>query len=132
MAGPVRRIRGASSRPRPDRRRPSASAATRTSGSRSTASFSALWTGQLIWLFGDRVHQFALAALVARDDRLAVAVGVRSSSPPLPNLLLSPVAGTFVDRWDRKEVMIVSDLLRAAVVLLIPIAVTVNIYSSTR
>ena len=33
----------------------------------------------------------------------------------LPNLLLSPIAGTFVDRWDHKEVMVVSDILRAAV-----------------
>ena len=33
-------------------------------------SFSALWVGQLISLFGDRIHQFALAALVLGDDRL--------------------------------------------------------------
>ena len=44
----------------------------------------------------------------------------------LPNLFLSPFAGTFVDRWDRKEVLIVSDILRAAIVLLIPLAVIVN------
>ena len=37
----------------------------------------------------------------------------------LPNLLLSPIAGTFVDRWDHKETLIVSDILRAAIVLLI-------------
>ena len=45
----------------------------------------------------------------------------------LPNLLLSPIAGTFVDRWDHKEVMVVSDLLRAAIVLLIPLAAVTNI-----
>ena len=58
----------------------------------------------------------------------------RASSPEplafvfatLPNLFLSPFAGTFVDRWDRKEVLIVSDILRAAIVLLIPLAVIVN------
>ena len=57
------------------------------------------------------------------DDRLA------RSRPALvffvatlPNLLLCPIAGTFVDRWDRKEVMVVSDLLRAALVLLMPVA----------
>ncbi len=46
----------------------------------------------------------------------------------LPNLLLSPVAGTFVDRWDHKEVLVASDLLRAAVVLLVPIAAVTNVY----
>jgi DHA3 family macrolide efflux protein-like MFS transporter len=45
----------------------------------------------------------------------------------VPNLFISPIAGTFVDRWDRKEVLIVSDLLRAATVLLIPIAVSINV-----
>ena len=59
-----------------------------------------------------------------RDDRLD---GRRRRSSffvaALPNLFLSPIAGTFVDRWDRKEVLIVSDILRAAVVLLIPVAV---------
>jgi MFS family permease len=40
----------------------------------------------------------------------------------LPNLLFSPFAGTFVDRWDQKHVMVVSDLLRAGLVLLIPLA----------
>ena len=33
-----------------------------------------------------------------------------------------------MDRWDRKEVLIVSDILRAAVVLLIPIAAVVNVF----
>ncbi len=45
----------------------------------------------------------------------------------LPNLFLSPFAGTFVDRWDKKEVLVVSDILRAAVILLIPIAAVTNI-----
>jgi len=40
----------------------------------------------------------------------------------LPNLLLSPIAGAYVDRWNQRDVMIVSDLLRAAVVLMMPIA----------
>ena len=40
----------------------------------------------------------------------------------LPNLLLGPLAGTFVDRWDQKRVMIASDLLRAGLVVLIPFA----------
>jgi MFS family permease len=45
----------------------------------------------------------------------------------VPNLLFSPIAGTFVDRWDYREVMIVSDLLRAGLVLLIPLAAVTNL-----
>ncbi len=53
--------------------------------------------------------------------------GRSSSSPRVPNLLFSPIAGAFVDRWDHREVMIVSDLLRAGLVLLIPLAAVTNL-----
>ena len=91
------------------------------------SSFSALWAGQLISLFGDRLHQLALVAVVAISTGSALATGLVFFAATLPNLLLSPIAGTFVDRWNHKEVLIVSDILRAAVVLLIPLAVMVNV-----
>jgi MFS family permease len=91
-------------------------------------SFSALWAGQLISLFGDRVHQIALAFLVlGLTNNSPIAVGAVFFAATLPNLLFSPIAGTFVDRWDQREVMVVSDLLRAALVLLIPIAAITNL-----
>jgi MFS transporter, DHA3 family, macrolide efflux protein len=91
-------------------------------------SFSALWTGQLISLFGDRVHQLALTFLVAGVTNSPLAVALVFVAATLPNLLLSPIAGTYVDRWNQRDVLIVSDLLRAASVLLIPIVATANIY----
>jgi DHA3 family macrolide efflux protein-like MFS transporter len=89
--------------------------------------FSALWTGQVISLFGDRVHQVALAFLVLGATNSVLATAAVFIAATLPNLLFSPIAGTFVDRWDHREVMIVSDLLRAAIVLLIPIAAITNL-----
>ena len=90
-------------------------------------SFSALWAGQLISLFGDRIHQIALAAVVYGLTQSVLAASLVFVAATLPNLILSPVAGTFVDRWDNKEVLVVSDLLRAAVVLLVPIAAVTNV-----
>src|SRR5262249_4545067 len=90
-------------------------------------SFSALWVGQLISLFGDRMHQIALAFLVLAATNSPLAVGLVFMVATIPNLVLGPIAGTFVDRWDQKEVMIVSDLLRAAIVLFIPIAAVTNL-----
>lgn len=90
-------------------------------------SFSALWTGQLISLLGDRIHQVALAFVVLNATGSPIAVGAVFLVATLPNLLFGPIAGTLVDRWDHREVMIVSDLLRAGVVLLIPIAVVTNL-----
>ncbi len=91
------------------------------------SSFTALWTGQLVSLFGDRLHQVALAAVVLVTTGSALATGLVFMVATLPNLLFGPIAGTLVDRWEHKEVMIVSDLLRGAVVLLMPIAVTIHV-----
>jgi MFS family permease len=90
-------------------------------------SFSALWSGQLISLFGDRLNQLALVAVVAISTGSALATGLVFFAATLPNLLLSPIAGTFVDRWDHKEVLVVSDILRGAIVLVLPIAAVTNI-----
>ncbi len=91
------------------------------------SSFSALWTGQLVSLVGDRIHQVALAFLILNATNSPIAVGAVFLVATLPNLLFGPIAGTLVDRWDHREVMIVSDLLRAGVVLLIPIAAVTNL-----
>jgi MFS family permease len=91
------------------------------------ADFSALWLGQLISLFGDRVHQIALGVLVYQATGSALGVGLVFLSATLPNLLVGPIAGTLVDRWGAKEVMIASDLVRAGLVLLLPLAVSANI-----
>lgn len=90
-------------------------------------SFSSLWAGQLISLFGDRIHQVALAAAVLITTGSALASSLVFVAAFIPNLVFSPIAGTFVDRWDHKEVLIVSDLLRAATVLLIPMAIVTNV-----
>ena len=91
------------------------------------SSFSALWAGQLISLFGDRLHQLALVAVVGISTGSALATGLVFFAATLPNLILGPIAGTFVDRWNHKEVLIVSDILRAALVLLLPVALMVNV-----
>jgi MFS family permease len=91
------------------------------------ASFTAIWTSGLVSLFGDRIHQVALAVIVYGVTGSPIAVGFVFLAATLPNLLLGPISGTLVDRWDQKQVLVVSDLLRAAVVLLIPLAAVTNI-----
>jgi MFS family permease len=91
-------------------------------------SFTSLWTGQMISLFGDRIHQIALAFLVEGVTHSVLAVAFVFVAATIPNLLLAPIAGTYVDRWNQRDVMIVSDVLRAAVVLLMPIAAVTNVW----
>ena len=91
-------------------------------------SFSALWVGQVISLFGDRINQLALIAFVFEITDSPVAVAITFIVSTIPNLIFSPVAGALVDRWEHKQVLVVSDLLRAALVLLIPVAVLINVW----
>ncbi len=91
------------------------------------ASFGALWVGQLVSLFGDRVHQIALAFLVLGVTGSTLAVALTFVAATLPNLVLGPIAGALVDRWDQKRVMVASDLLRAGIVLLVPLVAAQNV-----
>ena len=77
-------------------------------------SFSALWVGQVISLFGDRVNQIALAAFVYEVTDSPLAVALTFFVGTIPNLIFSPDRRRLVDRWDQKQVLVVSDILRAA------------------
>ena len=80
--------------------------------------FVALWLGQTISFVGDYFYFLAIPIMVERLTGSTMMVGLSVISNALPMLLLGPVAGVFVDRWDRKRMMIVSDLLRGGLVLL--------------
>ncbi|MEA3305278.1 MAG: MFS transporter [Candidatus Omnitrophota bacterium] len=84
-------------------------------------SFLFLWLGQIVSSFGDWLNKMALIALVYKK-----APGSTMELAKLlffiiiPVFIIGPIAGVYVDRWDRKRVMIVSDVLRGCLVLLIP------------
>ena len=92
------------------------------------ARFSAFWLAGTISLFGDRLHQIALGVMVLAMTGSAMQTGLVFLAATLPNLLLGPIAGTFVDRWDQKHVMIVSDLVRAGLVITLPFVAEANIW----
>jgi MFS transporter, DHA3 family, macrolide efflux protein len=94
----------------------------------SNGAFSAMWLAQVISSLGDRVHQVALVFLVARaTDNSPLALGLVFAAITIPGLIVGPFAGALVDRWDRKHVMVASDLLRAAIVCLIPAASVLHV-----
>jgi MFS transporter, DHA3 family, macrolide efflux protein len=88
--------------------------------------FSLLWTGQLISLLGDRIHVIALGALVAAAGT-PLEVGLTFASTAIPSVILGPLAGVLVDRWDRRRTMIACDVVRAVLVLAVPFAFQVHI-----
>jgi MFS family permease len=90
-------------------------------------SFSLLWVGQLISFFGDRVHLVALGVLVTQLGT-PLDLGITLGATAVPNVVLGPLAGALVDRWDRRATMIVCDVIRAGLVLLVPVAVGISMW----
>ena len=86
------------------------------------------------WMAGE-VAGLSIVVWVGLDDGSplgltgsAMKTGLVFLAATLPNLLLGPIAGTLVDRWDQKRVMIVSDLVRAGLVLTLPFAAEINVW----
>ncbi|MBI4972942.1 MAG: MFS transporter [Candidatus Omnitrophica bacterium] len=81
-----------------------------------------LWLGQLISQLGDRLGQMALIGFVyLRAPGSSWEIAKILSFTIIPVFLIGPVAGVYVDRWDRRRTMYICDLLRAALVLAIPL-----------
>lgn len=83
----------------------------------SNPNFRNLWLGQTISQVGDGLTNLALLIVINQLTGSTAAVAVMTMAIALPQLLFGLLAGVFVDRWDRKRILIVSDLLRSVLVL---------------
>ncbi|HLF87572.1 MAG TPA: MFS transporter [Anaerolineales bacterium] len=79
--------------------------------------FRLLWLGQSISNFGDSMTNLALLLLVNHLTGSTAALATMAIVLALPTLTFGLIAGVYVDRWDRKRLMIVSDLIRGVLVL---------------
>jgi len=71
--------------------------------------FFPMWIGQVLSLIGSRVVQFALIWYLAQTTGSATTLALAALVGLVPEILLGPIAGAYVDRWDRQMVMIVAD-----------------------
>lgn len=82
--------------------------------------FTIVWAGQLVSVLGSTMSQFALSIWAYEKTGSALALGAVNTAFLIPFLLLSPIAGAMVDRYNRKLMMMLSDLFAvlATVVIL--------------
>ena len=87
----------------------------------SNRDFAKLWAAQLVSLLGDWFSTIVISALIVTYTQGTGYQGIAVSgfliARMLPPLLMRPLAGVLADRFDRKRLLIVSDLLRALAVL---------------
>ena len=89
--------------------------------------FTVLWFGQLISSIGSSLTLLAASILVFRETGSALSVGLMLIATSGPTILIGLFAGVFVDRSNRKTVLIVADILRAIIIFLIPVLIPINI-----
>jgi MFS family permease len=108
--------------PHPDDTRPGFRALMRN------RNYALLWTGQLVSEMGNRFHWIAVSLWVYSLTSSASAVSMAVASMFAGSLIVSLWAGVFVDRFDRRKILIASDLARALLVLAIPSLIQVNLW----
>ncbi len=72
--------------------------------------FTVLWFGQLISLLGTAMTRFALLIWAYQQTGAATTLALLGFFSFIPLVLLSPIAGVIVDRLNRKQIMILTDL----------------------
>lgn len=82
-----------------------------------TASFLLLWQGQLVSIFGDVVYAVALGFWILEATGSTILMGSLMAVSTLPRIVVSPLAGVIVDRFDRRRLMIWMDVIRGLAVV---------------
>ncbi|MBT3221547.1 MAG: MFS transporter [Proteobacteria bacterium] len=81
-----------------------------------------LWLGQVVSFFGDWFKTIALFTIVQGATGSATAIAAVIIAKMLPIFLVVPIAGPLIDRFDRRILLLVTDVVRAALVLMLIVA----------
>ncbi|HSK64704.1 MAG TPA: MFS transporter, partial [Pyrinomonadaceae bacterium] len=84
---------------------------------RRNRAFRQLWLGQVVSQMGDWFNTIALYTIILNLTGSGRDVGLLLVARFLPSFLFGPLSGVVADRFSRQRIMIISDLLRALVVL---------------
>ena len=91
--------------------------------------FGLVWWGQMISQIGDGVSKLALLWFVysiTGSPLKTMVIGLLQTVPPI---LFGPLIGVYLDRFPKKPIMIVADVLRAVLIGLIPCSVSMETFT---
>ena len=86
--------------------------------------FRIIWLGQLLSLIGSSITNFGLNIFILKQTGSASQFALIILSSTIPSIIFSPLAGTLVDRWDRRKTMISAHICRALLTLVLFFIVT--------
>ena len=87
--------------------------------------FLTLWSGQVFSQLADKVYLVLMIALIANrfqsgDQSISGWVSSIMIASTIPAVLFGSIAGVFVDRWSKKTVLVLTNLLRGGLVFALP------------
>jgi CRP-like cAMP-binding protein/sugar phosphate permease len=88
--------------------------------------FSLLWLAQLVSTAGSSLTDLAAGIWVYQETGSALAVGLTLMATAVPSLFVGLLAGVYVDRHDRKRIMIATCLIQAVIVAIIALTVQID------
>lgn len=88
--------------------------------------FVTLWSGQIFSQLADKVYLVLMIAIIesqfqSANQSISGWVSAIMIASTIPAVLFGSVAGVFVDRWHKKEVLVITNLLRGLLVLIVPL-----------
>jgi len=84
-------------------------------------SFLAVWSAQFVSGLGDKIAVIAFFSLVLDRTGNVADLGLLAAAQILPGVLLGPMVGVLIDRWNRKVLLVAADLLGVAACLVLPL-----------
>jgi MFS family permease len=75
------------------------------------------WCGQIVSEMGDHFNNIAVLSLAMEETHSGAIIATLMMSRAIPAMLVGPLAGIVLDRFDRRRIMIASDLVRGFIAL---------------
>lgn len=91
---------------------------------RDNSNYRYTWIGQVVSEVGDHFNTIAVVSLALHLTGSGLAVGGTMIARTIPTILAGPLSGVVLDRFDRRKIMIASDLSRAVIALLFILILT--------
>lgn len=90
-------------------------------------SYISFWTGQMFSLLGSSIVQFVVIWWVTIETESPIYLSIAAFLGFLPMVVISPIAGVFIDRWNRKLIIAITDFLQAVITVWLIFLIMLNI-----
>jgi predicted MFS family arabinose efflux permease len=91
--------------------------------------FTLLWSGQVISSLGAAISSTATPLLVLSTTGSPLDAGLVGAAGTLPHLIANLPAGPLVDRWNRRRILLISEIVAGVALLSIPLAIWSGLFT---